>query len=301
MPGSSQTRSSGDPLADRPGKPLLEEAPSPPPRRRRSGGRPASCAALPACAPGSTSAPASATTPAIAGSPRSAVTSLTNDSARRQRQPARPPPSRCRSRVARGPRGPRRRASRAAAHRLGSTGSAPGRVDSPPTSTRSAPSAAMRSGVCHRGRGVQELASVRERVRRHVQDAHDRRTRKAGSDLRRLLALAAHLGGKAGARVWQRSRLRDRRGARARPAGRAAAPPARVHRTPPPADLPASSASNCSRSIVSCSSSSLREAVEVLAAVAQHLTRGLVRLLDDAADLVVDLARDLVRVVGRRR
>ena len=45
----------------------------------------------------------------------------------------------------------------------------------------------------------------------------------------------------------------------------------------------------------------LREPVEVVAAVAQDLAGGLVRLLDDPPDLVVDLARDLVRVVGRRR
>jgi glycosyltransferase involved in cell wall biosynthesis len=41
--------------------------------------------------------------------------------------------------------------------------------------------------------------------------------------------------------------------------------------------------------------------VELLAVLVQHGARQLVRLLDDAPDLVVDLARDLVRVVGLGR
>ena len=42
----------------------------------------------------------------------------------------------------------------------------------------------------------------------------------------------------------------------------------------------------------------VRDPVEVLAVLGQQVLGGLVGLLDDAADLVVDLARDLVRVVG---
>src|SRR6478752_1432489 len=42
----------------------------------------------------------------------------------------------------------------------------------------------------------------------------------------------------------------------------------------------------------------LRNPLKLLAAFAQQALRGLVGALDDAADLVVDLARDLIRVVG---
>ena len=42
----------------------------------------------------------------------------------------------------------------------------------------------------------------------------------------------------------------------------------------------------------------LRDAVQVVEVLAEHARRELVAVLDDAADLVVDLARDLVRVVG---
>src|SRR5262245_9859683 len=42
----------------------------------------------------------------------------------------------------------------------------------------------------------------------------------------------------------------------------------------------------------------LRQPVQRLDVVAEHLAGGVVRLLDDPADLVVDLARDLLRVVG---
>src|SRR5213592_4686353 len=44
----------------------------------------------------------------------------------------------------------------------------------------------------------------------------------------------------------------------------------------------------------------LRDPVHALAALGEEVLRGLVGLLDEAADLVVDLARDLVRVVGLR-
>src|SRR5256885_6534623 len=42
----------------------------------------------------------------------------------------------------------------------------------------------------------------------------------------------------------------------------------------------------------------LGDAVELLHVLAEHRERELVRLFDDAADLVVDLARDLLGVVG---
>ena len=80
------------------------------------------------------------------------VTSLTYWR-RRRPPPRRPRASSCRSRsapdVARGPRPPR---SRARAPRSAGTGSAPGRVDSPPTSMMSAPSATSRRPCAMAGR-----------------------------------------------------------------------------------------------------------------------------------------------------
>src|SRR3954453_9492994 len=45
----------------------------------------------------------------------------------------------------------------------------------------------------------------------------------------------------------------------------------------------------------------LRDAVELRVLLGQQVLGGLVRVFDDAADLVVDLARDLIRVVGLGR
>ena len=61
---------------------------------------------------------------------------------------------------------------------------------------------------------------------------------------------------------------------------------------------PASSRSNWSRSIVSRSMRMMRDPVQLLHVLAEHCERELVRLLDHAADLVVDLAGDLLGVVG---
>ena len=58
---------------------------------------------------------------------------------------------------------------------------------------------------------------------------------------------------------------------------------------------------NCSRSIVSRRSRISEVVVELLAVLLEDRARRLVRLLDDAADLVVDLARDVVGVVGLGR
>ena len=55
------------------------------------------------------------------------------------------------------------------------TGSAPGRVDSPPTSRIAAPSAMRRSARSDRGGRVVDAAAVGERVGRDVEDAHDER------------------------------------------------------------------------------------------------------------------------------
>ena len=67
------------------------------------------------------------------------------------------------------------------------TGAAPGRVDSPPTSTMAAPSSAMRSPRSN-GRFEREIApTVGERIGRDVQDAHDRRAcRGRGSRSRQV-------------------------------------------------------------------------------------------------------------------
>ena len=58
----------------------------------------------------------------------------------------------------------------------GSTGSAPGRVDSPPTSRMSAPSATKAKTVLHGVVDAAEHAAVTEGVRGHVDDAHDQRS-----------------------------------------------------------------------------------------------------------------------------
>ena len=57
----------------------------------------------------------------------------------------------------------------------GATRSAPGRVDSPPTSSSCAPSRAQPQSVRDRGVGVEVAAAVAERVGGHVDDPHDER------------------------------------------------------------------------------------------------------------------------------
>ena len=52
-------------------------------------------------------------------------------------------------------------------------GLGPGRVDSPPTSTQSAPSADDLAPVRERGVMVEVAPAVRERIRGHVDDTHD--------------------------------------------------------------------------------------------------------------------------------
>ena len=60
-----------------------------------------------------------------------------------------------------------------AAPRRRRPGRDPGRVDSPPTSTMSAPWASQLAAVGHRGVAVEPLAPVGERVGRDVEHAHD--------------------------------------------------------------------------------------------------------------------------------
>ena len=64
---------------------------------------------------------------------------------------------------------------------------------------------------------------------------------------------------------------------------------------------PVRSFSNCSFSIVSRRTQDLRDRVEALAVLVEDRARAVVGALDDAAHLVVDLARDLVGVVGLGR
>ena len=59
----------------------------------------------------------------------------------------------------------------------GGTGAAPGRVDSPPTSMIAAPSPTSRRAWTIADDGIGERPAVRERVRRDVDDAHDRERR----------------------------------------------------------------------------------------------------------------------------
>ena len=101
---------------------------------------------------------------------------------------ARPPPRdrapwRCRSTSAaaaaiRSSTGSTRRNSSSSA-----TGSAPGRVDSPPTSTSAAPSRDHPLGLSNGRINGEELAAIGERVGSHVEDPHHGRTGEALSRL----------------------------------------------------------------------------------------------------------------------
>ena len=70
---------------------------------------------------------------------------------------------------------PRRPAGPGRSSSATGTGSAPGRVDSPPTSTRSAPSASSGEAMGDRGVVVEVAAAVAERVRGHVHHPHHQR------------------------------------------------------------------------------------------------------------------------------
>ena len=117
---------------------------------------------------------------AIAGSARPPLTSLT--SAAPAASAARPPrphgvdaDRHARPRPARGRPGATRRSSSSALTRC-----APGRVDSPPTSTMSAPCGGQLQAVLDRRRRVEPRAAVGERVRRDVDDAHDQAAGRPG-------------------------------------------------------------------------------------------------------------------------
>ena len=111
---------------------------------------------------------------------------------RRARAPAVPPrPSTCRSR----PGGPTSPSSTGMTRRSSSsseTSSAPGRVDSPPTSTSAAPSAEQPSRRRHRDRRIDVVAAVGEAVGRDVDDAHHRR---ACPNTRRAAVVSSDGGG----------------------------------------------------------------------------------------------------------
>ena len=120
------------------------------------------------------STPASATTPASSGEKRNAETSLTIVA---------PAPSAARAtssfvvsietRAPARSRAPRRPGSRGAAPRRPRRARRPDRVDSPPTSRIAAPLAHQLQPVRDGGVGIEEDAVGGERVRRHVDDAHD--------------------------------------------------------------------------------------------------------------------------------
>ena len=121
-----------------------------------------------------TPAPASATTRAISGSAASAVMSLMIDGAGGER----PAGDLGLGRVDRdrdrelGRERLDDRDAPGAALRSSETGSAPGRLDSPPRSSRSAPSATSRRRERDRVVGLGEPAAVGEAVRRQVDDPH---------------------------------------------------------------------------------------------------------------------------------
>ena len=185
------------------------------------------------------------------------------------------------------------------------TASAPGRVDSPPTSSRSAPSnASRRPWLTAASRSRKAPPSENESgVTLSTPMMRNTKPRRPPTPARASPA--------ARARAPRRRRRRGRgAGARAcpprgRPRWAAPAAPAcrcRVGVSSGPktssADLPASSATNSWLSIVSRLSSSSEIFVSASRCSTQHVLGDLVRRLDDAPDLVVDLARDLVGVVG---
>ena len=83
----------------------------------------------------------------------------------------------------RGPRAPRPRARCARARARRVTAAAPGRVVSPPMSSRSAPSAASSRPWAIADARVEEQAAVGERVGRHVDDPHQLRRRPLAASL----------------------------------------------------------------------------------------------------------------------
>ena len=174
MPGSSMIRSLGDAPPRRANARRSSRNARRRRRRRRSADRCCIVRGSPSMCIRQHSAPPAATSSAISGSARSAVTSLTRlaPAAERRARDGRlggvdrdlralagHAPRRC----------PRSPARRGAAPRARATGSAPGRVDSPPTSRISAPSPTSSQRRARRGVGVEERAAVGERVGRHVE------------------------------------------------------------------------------------------------------------------------------------
>ena len=146
-----------------------------PPPRRRPSYRGATCIVRgsPCMCIRQRYAPAPATTPAMPGSPRRAVTSLTSSA---PSSSARRATSAFEVSIDTGR--PRSSSSTGTTRRSSSsseTAAAPGRVDSPPTSTIAAPSASIARPRRRRVLGRREAPAVGEAVRRDVDDAHDRR------------------------------------------------------------------------------------------------------------------------------
>ena len=257
------------------------------------------------------SQPRSATSAAIAGSPRRAVTSLTIvapassaaaataafDVSIDSRAPAPASPSST---------GTTRRSSSASV-----TGSAPGRVDSPPTSRIAAPCCDELAPVRDRRRRVEPLAAVGERVRRDVDDPHDdrlgrpsRAAHHAARGRRRATAraCAARPRGPRGRRRGRGAAACAERRGRAQSAGAAGggscAGSATSSGKTSSSGWPSMSASNSSFSIVSRRT---RISETVFSVSRCSVRMSLARWCADstiAADLVVDLAGDLVGVVG---
>ena len=151
--GPCRTRCPGPPRGDRgrcrprPPPPTAPRGTTEPPRRhRRSADRPASSWAPPACASGRGPHRCAATTPNMAGS-APALTSFTTSAPAATASSAtaalRVSTDRTASGAAR--RSPSSTGSTRLASSSASTGSDPGRVDSPPTSSTSAPSSRSRS------------------------------------------------------------------------------------------------------------------------------------------------------------
>ena len=143
--------------------------------RRRSAAPPASCAARRACGRGSSRRRRPATTPASSGREAERGHVVHERGARRERRLGHLALGRVdRDPVARGGEALDHRERRARSSSSAGTGSAPGRVDAPPTSRIAAPSAASCRPCSTAASGSRNSPPSGERVGRDVDDAHDR-------------------------------------------------------------------------------------------------------------------------------
>src|SRR6187402_2875432 len=251
-----------------------------------------------------TSTPASATTPARSGSRRSALTSFTiaAPSATARRATSERDVSIDTGR-------PESASSTGTTRRSSSsceTSSAPGRVDSPPTSTRAAPSASMRlaARVASSADAYDPPSEKLSGVTLRIPTTEGRGQRSADGPLMAGTlvgsARAALGGGRVGRRLHRRAgqrpgrrpeeRLLLRVGLLGRRRGRLLGEDRLL-------GLPLEQTLELALVDRLALDEDRRQLVELGHVLAEHRRRLVVRLLDHPADLVVDLLRDLLRVV----